>query len=50
MNHPQARQLWADTKAYLEKLKLEEQLAENSFKYIKAYRYSKVEWIRLYGR
>ena len=24
MNHPQARQLWADTKAYLEKLKLEE--------------------------
>lgn len=24
MNHPQAKQLWADTKAYLEKLKLEE--------------------------
>lgn len=24
MNHPQAKQLWADTKAYLEKLRLEE--------------------------
>ena len=24
MNHPQAKQLWADTKAYLEKLRLED--------------------------